>query len=156
MLERLLIHMTEKIAFKMRKKQKLASVVTVKIRYANYDTHTLQKKIAYTSFDHTLMDTALDLFRRLYERRMLIRLIGVKLGGLIGGVQQLDLFDNNEKMIKLYLSMDKIRLRYGSGAIHRASGVEKSEKIKTSPSPNLSSKRERSLAQSNIETQHID
>ena len=130
MLERLLIHMVEKIVFKMRKKQKLASVVTVKIRYANYDTHTLQKKIAYTSFDHTLMDTALDLFRRLYERRILIRLIGVKLGGLIGGVQQLDLFDNNEKMIKLYLSMDQIRLRYGSGAIHRASGVEKSPKLK--------------------------
>jgi DNA polymerase-4 len=125
MLERLLIHMTEKIAFKMRKKQKLASVVTVKIRYANYDTHTLQKKITYTSFDHVLMDTAIELFRRLYERRMLIRLIGVKLGGLIGGVQQLDLFDNNDKMIKLYLSMDKIRMRFGSGAIHRASGVER-------------------------------
>ena len=125
MLERLLIAMVEKIAFRMRKKQKLASVVTVKIRYSNFDTHTLQKKIAYTSFDHTLMDTALDLFRRLYERRMLIRLIGVKLGGLIGGVQQLDLFDNNDKMIKLYLSMDKIRMRFGSGAIHRASGVEK-------------------------------
>jgi DNA polymerase-4 len=134
MLERLLIHMVEKIAFKMRKKQKLASVITVKIRYANYDTHTLQKKIAYTSFDHTLMSTALELFRRLYERRMLIRLIGVKLGGLIGGVQQLDLFDNNDKMIKLYLSMDKIRLRYGSDSIHRASGVERSSKLQISSS----------------------
>jgi DNA polymerase-4 len=127
-LEHLLIHMVEKIAFKMRKKQKLASVVTVKIRYANFDTHTLQKKIAYTSFDHTLIDTTLELFRRLLEPRMFIRLIGVKLGGLIGGVQQLDLFDNNEKMIKLYLSMDKIRLRYGSDAVHRASGVKRSSK----------------------------
>jgi len=134
MLERLLISMVEKIVFKLRKNQKLASVVTVKIRYANYDTHTLQKKIAYTSFDHTLMATALELFRRLYERRMLIRLIGVKLGGLIGGVQQLDLFDNNEKMIKLYLSMDKIRMRFGSEAIHRASGVEKSSRLQISSS----------------------
>jgi DNA polymerase-4 len=125
MLERLLIAMVEKIAFKMRKKQKLASIITVKIRYSNFDTHTLQKQIAYTSFDHVLIETALDLFRRLYERRMLIRLIGVKLGGLIGGVQQLDLFDNNDKMIKLYLSMDKIRMQFGSDAIHRASGVEK-------------------------------
>lgn len=158
MLERLLIHMVEKIAFKMRKKQKLASVITVKIRYANYDTHTLQTKIAYTSFDHTLMSTTLELFRRLYERRMLIRLIGVKLGGLIGGVQQLDLFDNNDKMIKLYLSMDQIRLRYGAGAIHRASGVEKSNgiKIKKSPSPSPSPKRERSLVRINVERQPID
>jgi DNA polymerase IV len=109
MLERLLIAMVEKIAFRMRKKQKLASVVTVKIRYSNFDTNTLQKKIAYTSFDHTLMDTALELYRRMHKRRMPIRLIGVKLGGMIGGVQQLDLFDNNDKMNKLYLSMDKIR-----------------------------------------------
>lgn len=70
------------------------------------------------------MDTARDLFHRLYERRMLVRLIGVKLSGLIGGAQQLDLFDNNEKMVKLYLSMDKIRLRFGSGAVRRASGIK--------------------------------
>lgn len=124
MLEQILISMTEKLCFKLRKKQKLASVVTVKIRYANYDTHTLQKKIAYTSFDHTILEIVKELFKRLYERRMLIRLVGVKLGGLVHGVQQLNLFDNNEKQIKLYLSMDNIRLRYGSGAVKRASGMK--------------------------------
>lgn len=124
MLNQILTGMVEKLAFKLRKHQKLTSVVTVKIRYSNYDTHTLQKKIAYTAFDHVLMDTARDLFRRLYERRMLVRLIGVKLSGLVGGAQQLDLFDNNEKMVKLYLSMDKIRLRFGSKAVQRASGFK--------------------------------
>ncbi len=123
MMEQLVTAMTEKLAFKLRKHQKLASVVTIKIRYANYDTHTLQKKIEYTSFDHVLIETARELFHRLYERRMLIRLVGVKLGGLIGGVQQLNLFDNNEKMIKLYLQMDQIRLRYGSSSVRRASGI---------------------------------
>ena len=121
-LEQLLTAMTEKLCFELRKKEKLASVVTVKIRYANYDTHTLQKKVAYTSFDHLLIETALSLFKRLYQRRMLVRLIGIKLGGLVHGVQQLNLFDDNEKQIKLYLSMDKIRRRYGAGAIRRASG----------------------------------
>jgi DNA polymerase IV len=123
MLERLLTTMTEKLCFKLRKKEKLASVVTVKIRYANYDTHTLQQKLAYTAFDHTLIETARSLFRRLYQRRMLVRLIGVKLGGLVHGAQQLNLFDNNEKQVKLYLSMDKIRRRYGVEVIQRASGV---------------------------------
>jgi DNA polymerase IV len=115
--------MTEKICFKLRKKEKLASVVTVKIRYSNYDTHTLQQKLAYTSFDHVLIETARALFRRLYQRRMLVRLVGVKLSGLVHGAQQLNLFDNNEKQVKLYLSMDKIRRRYGTGAIQRASGI---------------------------------
>jgi DNA polymerase-4 len=122
MLDRLLITMTEKLCFKLRKNEKLTSVVTVKIRYANYDTHTLQKKISYTSFDHVLIGVVRELFKRLYERRMLIRLVGVKLGGLVHGVQQLSLFDDNEEQIKLYLSMDKIRLHYGSDAIQHASG----------------------------------
>ncbi len=123
MMKQVIIGMVEKLAFKLRKYQKLTSVVTIKIRYANYDTHTLQKKISYTSFDHVLMDTALELFKRLYERRMLIRLIGVKLGGLVNGAQQLNLFDHNEKMINLYMQIDKIKLRYGSSAIQRASGL---------------------------------
>ena len=123
MLENLVASMTEKLCFKLRKKEKLSSVVTVKIRYSNFDTVSIQKKIAYTSFDHVLIAMARDLFHRLYTRRMLIRLVGVKLGGLIHGVQQLDLFDDNEKRIKLYMSMDKIRLRYGSEAIRRAYGT---------------------------------
>jgi len=123
MLNQLIISMIEKLCFKLRKKEKLASVITVKIRYANFDTHTLQKKIAYTSLDHVIIATASELFKRLYERRMMIRLIGVKFGGLDSGVQQLDLFDNNEKKTRLYLSMDKIRLHYGSGSIMRASGL---------------------------------
>lgn len=124
MLEQILTGMTEKLCFKLRKKEKLASVVTVKIRYANYDTHTLQQKLAYTAFDHTLIEAVRALFRRLYQRRMLVRLIGVKLSGLIHGAQQLNLFDNNEKQVNLYLSMDKIRRRYGAGAIRRASGMK--------------------------------
>ena len=123
MLEQLLISMIEKLCFKLRKKEKLASVVTVKIRYANFDTHTLQRKMAYTSLDHVMIATVRELFKRLYERRMMIRLIGVKFGGLVSGVQQMDLFDNNEKKIRLYRSMDKIRLHYGTGSIIRASGM---------------------------------
>jgi DNA polymerase-4 len=123
MMEQILLRMTEKLCFKLRKHEKLTSVVTVKIRYANYDTHTLQKKISYTSFDHTLIAIVRELFKRLYERRMLIRLVGVKFGGLIHGVQQLDLFDNNEKRIKLYLSMDKVRNRFGSNSLGRASAM---------------------------------
>jgi DNA polymerase-4 len=70
-----------------------------------------------------LIATVRELFKRLYERRMLIRLVGVKFGGLIHGVQQLDLFDNNEKRIKLYLSMDKVRNRFGSNSLGRASAM---------------------------------
>ena len=120
MLRNLLISMVEKIAFQLRKKQKLTSCITVKIRYSNFDTHTLQKHIPYTSFDHILIDTALELFKKLYSRRMLVRLIGVKFSHLVQGYQQLNMFEDTPEMTGLYQAMDRIRLRFGSKAVRRA------------------------------------
>ncbi len=122
-LNNLLVSMVEKIAFELRKKQKLTGCITVKIRYSNFDTHTLQKHLSYTSFDHILMQTAIELFERLYTRRMLIRLIGVRFSHLVGGSQQLDLFDDKPEMVNLYQAMDSIRLKYGRKAVVRAVGI---------------------------------
>jgi len=122
-LNNLLVSMVEKIAFELRKKQKLTGCITVKIRYSNFDTHTLQKHISYTSFDHILIQIALELFERLYTRRMLIRLIGVRFSHLVGGSQQLDLFDDKPELANLYQAMDNIRLKYGNKAVIRAAGT---------------------------------
>ncbi len=119
----LIISMVEKLAFQLRKKQKLTGCVTVKIRYSNFDTHTQQKHIPYTSFDHILMDIATSIFEKLYNRRMLIRLIGVKLSDLVYGVQQLNLFEDTPEMVNLYQAMDKVRLKYGKYAVQRASSL---------------------------------
>jgi DNA polymerase-4 len=128
-LKGLLISMVEKIAFELRKKQKLTACITVKIRYSNFDTHTLQKHLPYTSFDHILQKTALELFDRLYTRRMLIRLIGVRLSHLVGGSQQLDLFEDTPEMTGLYQAMDSIRLRFGRKAVLKAVGVKEKERV---------------------------
>jgi DNA polymerase-4 len=122
-LERLIVGMAEKLAFQLRKQEKMTSCVTVKIRYANFDTYTQQKRIPYTQFDHNLLETAKDLFQKLYQRRMLIRLIGVRFSHLVNGTQQLDLFEDTAERVNLYLSMDQIRKRFGSMAIRRASGL---------------------------------
>lgn len=113
----------ERLAFELRKKQKLTSCITVKIRYSNFDTHTLQKRIPYTSFDHVLIPSALELFDRLYQRRMLIRLAGVKFSHLVSGVQQLNMFEDTPEMASLYAAMDRIRMKYGKKAIRRAVGM---------------------------------
>jgi DNA polymerase-4 len=132
-LKKLLISMVEKIAFELRKKQKLTGCISIKIRYANFDTHSLQKHLPYTSFDHVLMETALELFERLYTRRMLIRLIGVRFSHLVGGHQQLDLFEDAPEMISLYQAMDSIRLRYGKKAVQRAVGIKEKTNNKDLP-----------------------
>ena len=123
MINELLVGMVEKIAFTLRKKQKLTSCVTLKIRYSNFDTHTVQQRIGYTSFDHVLIPVAKELFRKLYQRRMLIRLVGVKFSYLVTGVQQIDLFDQTPELINLYQAVDRMRLRYGRDAVYRAVGV---------------------------------
>jgi DNA polymerase-4 len=120
----LLTSMVEKLAFQLRKEEKLTSIVTVKIRYSNFDTHTLQKRVPYTSFDHVLMPVARELFDRLYQRRMLIRLVGVRFSGLIRGVQQLNLFEDTSEMVHLYLAVDKLRRRFGADSVRRASGIQ--------------------------------
>ncbi|MBU0763324.1 MAG: DNA polymerase IV [Bacteroidetes bacterium] len=122
-LREILVTMVEKLAFELRKKQKITACVTVKIRYSDFNTHTLQKRIPYTSFDHVLVNTVKEMFDRLYRRRMLVRLIGVKFSHLVHGVQQLDLFEDTPEMVSLYLAMDRIRRRYGAKAVRRALAV---------------------------------
>lgn len=133
MLRQMLSAMVEKLAFEMRTKEKLAGCITVKIRYANFDTHSQQKRIAFTAFDHVLLSTALELFNKLYQRRMLIRLIGVRLSDLVGGSQQLDIFDETPQMAGLYQAMDRIRRRFGPEAIGRAAGMEMLKTARNEP-----------------------
>ena len=59
---------------------------------------------------------------------MLIRLIGVRFSQLVGGSQQLDLFEDTPEQTSLYQAMDSIRLRYGKKAVRRAVGVK--EKVR--------------------------
>ncbi len=119
----ILVGMVERTAFDLRRKQRLTSCVTVKIRYSNFDTHTLQKRIPYTSFDHKLIEVARELFLKLYRRRMLIRLIGIKLSHLIQGTPQLDLFEDTPSTVNLYRAVDMLRNRYGKRSVIRAVGL---------------------------------
>lgn len=122
-LKALLLAMVEKVAFQLREGNLMCSTITVRIRYTNWDTETMQKKIAFTSSDEVLIPCAYELFEKLYQRRMLLRLIGVKLSGLVRGNQQIDLFQDNIKMIRLYQAMDRMKHRFKNpGLIRRAIG----------------------------------
>lgn len=122
LMKRLIAGMVEQLTFKLRKEKWLTSTVVLKIRYANFDTETKQCRVSYTSADHTLLKYALELFDKLYTRRMRIRLIGLKFTGLVHGNHQMNLFEDTEELINLYQSMDKIRNRFGKYSIGKASG----------------------------------
>jgi len=122
-LKSLLVGMVEKLAFQLRSEEWLTSTVVIKIRYANFDTETKQCKIAYTSSDHALTKTVTDLFDKLYQRRMRLRLIGIRFSGLVRGTYQINMFDDTEEMLSLYQAMDKMKKRYGFDAVARCAGA---------------------------------
>lgn len=122
-----LIRMTEKIAFQLREQNRLTGCITVKLRYSNFETYTKQLTIPYTNADHLLLKIAKELFDKLYERRLLIRLIGVRFSHLIPGNYQINIFDDTEQMISLYRAIDSVKKRFGEKYLIRAVGVRNVE-----------------------------
>lgn len=123
-LKGLISGMVEKLAFQLRSEQWLTSTVVLKIRYANFDTETKQCRVSYTSADHTLLKTVLELFDKLYNRRMRIRLVGIRFTGLVRGSLQINLFEDTQEMVALYQAMDRIKNRFGYDKVGRASGFK--------------------------------
>lgn len=121
----ILTDMMTKLAFELRQKQKLTACITVTIRYANFETVSLQAKIPYTSLDMPLIAKAKELFDKVYEKRMLLRLVGVKLSHLVSGHEQINLYGASEKIYKLYQRMDQVRDKYGINAVQLGSLVVK-------------------------------
>ena len=126
------------LAFELRNKQRLAACITVKIRYTDSNTYTLQKKIPHTANDKTLLLHVLRLFEKLYQRRQLIRLVGVKLSNLVQGFYQVDLFEDTQEEVNLLSAMDKIRSRFGDSAITRGSALKTQISNSTSSSISIS------------------
>ena len=123
-LENVLVSMTEELAGKLRRENKVASCLAIKIRYANFETHTQQQKIALTAAEHILIPGVKNLLDKAWNQHRPIRLIGVRLSNLCSGSYQINLFEDNEERIRLYQAMDNINFRYGDKTVCRAAGME--------------------------------
>ncbi len=122
-LKGILIAMTENLAYQLRRGEKLTACITVKVRYSDFNTYSKQLRIPYTSADHILIPRILDLFNTLYNKRMLVRLIGIRFSHLVSGNYQINLFDDTEEALNLYAALDHIRERFGDKSVLRASGM---------------------------------
>jgi DNA polymerase-4 len=123
-LESVLVSMTEELSSKLRRENKLASCLAIKIRYANFETHMQQEKIALTSAEHILIPGIKNLLKRTWNSHRPVRLIGVRLSQLCTGSYQINLFEDNEQQIKLYQAMDQINFKFGDKTVCRAAGME--------------------------------
>ena len=123
-LESTLSYLTEKSAAQLRSSRLFAKTVTLKLRYSNFKTVTRSQILGWpTAADHTLFKTAIKLFRKTFNRKTRIRLIGVSLTSLTAHpCRQEDLFDlkNSKHWDELYHGIDQIRKKYGFHSILRA------------------------------------
>ncbi len=122
-LETVLVSMTEELSAKLRKENKVAGCLAIKVRYANFETHTQQEKIPLTAAEHILIPGIKNLLNKAWNQHRPIRLIGVRLSQLCAGGYQINLFEDNEERIRLYQAMDKINFKFGDKTVCRAAGM---------------------------------
>jgi DNA polymerase-4 len=120
----LLTSMVMDLAFDLRQQKKQTACITVTIRYSTFETVTKQARIPYTALDGVLISKTKELFKQLFQKRLLIRLVGVRLSNLVSGFEQIDLYSESEEQYSLCQAMDKIRRRFGPGSIKLASGID--------------------------------
>jgi DNA polymerase-4 len=123
-IDAMLCALCERVCFRARKRGVKARTVTLKLRYADFQTLQRSRTITPTCSELELYPVILGLYRRARTRRTRIRLLGIRLSNLCPLEQQLCLFDHGEP---LHRAMDAIRARYGYDALRIALG----EKVMT-------------------------
>lgn len=119
-LHSLLSHLSQKACKRLREAGLATRTLTLTIRYAGFDTHTRAKTLAEpTRLDADIFRVFQMLFAEHRDAKRKIRLLGVSLGGLTHGGEQLDLLDadRRERLEKLTHAADKLRDRFGFGKV---------------------------------------
>jgi DNA polymerase IV len=116
----MLSHLSQKACKRLREAGLATRTLTLTIRYAGFDTYTRSKTLAEPAqLDGDIFTVFQKLFREHRNHRRKIRLLGVSLGSLTHGGEQLDLLsaERRAKLEKLTRATDSLRDRFGFGAV---------------------------------------
>jgi len=113
-------YLGEKIGSELRRQDKQAKCITLKLRYADFTTVTRQTTLRPAiDADQAIFDTGCKLLKKeLSLGRQAVRLIGIGVANLVESGSQLDMLDAaNQRLEKLNVAIDRIRKKYGFTAI---------------------------------------
>jgi DNA polymerase-4 len=116
-LNTILSAMATDLAYQLRAGNKVTACISVKIRYSDMQTYSRQQRIPYTSCDHTILQKALEIFNVLFDRRQLIRTVGMKCSHLVNGGHQISLLEDSVELIQLYQQTDYLKKKYKDSRI---------------------------------------
>lgn len=115
-----LSRLCEWVGAELRQEGRLARCITLKLRYADFQTVTRSRTLKEASdADQTIFAIGLQLLEKaLAQRRQLVRLLGIEVSNLVGEGRQLNMFDPSaERLERLNRAIDNIRRKYGFGSI---------------------------------------
>ncbi|MCU1241102.1 MAG: DNA-directed polymerase [Candidatus Acidoferrum typicum] len=135
-LSAMLSHLSQKACKRLREAGLATRTLTLTIRYTGFDTYTRSKTLSEpTQLDTDIFAVFQKLFREHRNQRRKIRLLGVSLGGLTHGAEQLDLLsaERRAKLEKLTRATDNLRDRFGFDSVQfggslRSGDPERSDK----------------------------
>ncbi|HEY6263225.1 MAG TPA: DNA polymerase IV [Candidatus Acidoferrum sp.] len=129
-LSTMLSHLSQKACKRLREAGLATRTLTLTIRYAGFETHTRSKTLGEaTRLDSDIFAVFQELFHKHRDAKRKVRLLGVSLGGLTHGSEQLDLLDaeRRAKLEKLTSAADRLRDRFGFGKVQFGGSLRRDE-----------------------------
>jgi DNA polymerase-4 len=122
-MEGILWELVEEVGGRLRKEELYARCLTVKIRYANFQTITRSRTLASpTCFDKEIFEVVSNLLRQNVAQGRAVRLLGVNASALQSSGWQEPLLnrDKRKSFERLYKGIDDLRHKYGEDAVGAA------------------------------------
>ena len=124
-LVRELLRLSAKVAARMRAAEVAGRTVTLKVRFADFTTITRSRtRLEATDVTKEIHETAVGLFRALGLQRARIRLVGVRVEGLVprsATYRQLELGAREQGWAEADQAVDRAVARFGTAAVQPAS-----------------------------------
>ena len=125
-----LIALSDKVGYRLRKKELTGKTVALKIRFSDFSTYirhlTLSER---TDLGETISASALELLSTM-KMAQPVRLLGVGMMQVSQAGAQANLFDRDGKRQKVSAAMDSIKAKFGERSIQRGSIRRNPDKIR--------------------------
>ena len=134
-----LLRLSERTAARLRASDQVGRTVSIKVRFADFTTLTRARTLSEpTDVGRTVYETALALFEGLGLERARLRLVGVRVEGIVpaaGAPHQLLLGERVSGWREAEQAVDRASRRFGAGAVRPATLVQPGAELPAATSP---------------------
>ena len=113
-----ILKLSEMVGSRERRYSLMGNVISVTIRYKNFETFSRQSRITHTNDTHIIYNNAMRILKGI-KLKAPIRLLGISISGLAESErpEQLHLLREHSKRHDLLRAMDSINNRYGGSTL---------------------------------------